>query len=79
MNALIGFLIALAVGITGIEKYSASAESAYGPRMFAKRSTHTATSGRLRAKPRTYDSTSPLNTGCRPESTRYSVSCVRDS
>lgn len=41
------------VGITGIEKYSASAESAKGPRMFANRRTHTATSGRLRAKPRT--------------------------
>src|ERR1044072_987262 len=51
----------MTVGSTGSAKYSASGESAHGPRMLAKRSTHTATSGRRRAKPRTYPSTSTVS------------------
>lgn len=35
--------------------------SAVGPRMLANLSTHTATSGRRRAKPRTYPSTSTVS------------------
>lgn len=46
------------MGSTGSPKYEASGVSAAGPRMLANRSTVTDTSGRRRAKPRTYPSTS---------------------
>ena len=45
-------------GSTGSEKYDVSGVRTVGPRMLANRSTVTATSGRRRAKPRTYPSTS---------------------
>ncbi len=68
------------VGSTGSAKYSLSGVLSHlsgpdGPRMLAKRSTVTATSGRRRAKPRTYPSTSVASLA-KPPFGRF-LGCIR--